>query len=140
MRIYYVTLNTADEARQISRVLLEKQFAVCTNWFPITCAYRWVGKTVEEAETVLLVKTQSGYRSAVEQVIREQISYTNFIAEIAPESVNESFLKWLKTARLCVPRQVAGTETKRESEPITRKNFSAPKRLARNGFSQLFGR
>jgi periplasmic divalent cation tolerance protein len=97
MRIYYVTLNTADEARQISRVLLEKQLAVCTNWFPITCAYRWEGKTVEEAEAVLLVKTQSGCRSAVEQAIRDHISYTNFIAEIAPESVNESFLKWLNT-------------------------------------------
>jgi periplasmic divalent cation tolerance protein len=104
MRIYYVTLNTADEARQISQVLLEKQLAVCTNWFPITCAYRWEGKTVEEAETVLLVKTQPGYRSAVEQVIREHISYTNFIAEIAPESVNESFLKWLNTEVPIAPK------------------------------------
>ena len=97
MRIYYVTLNTADEARQISRVLLEKQLAVCTNWFPITCAYRWEGKTAEEAETVLVIKTQSGYRSTIEQVIREHINYTNFIAEIAPEFVNEGYLKWLNT-------------------------------------------
>ena len=95
MRIYYVTLNTADEARQISRVLLEQQLAVCTNWFPITCAYRWEERIVEEAETVLLVKTQPGYRDSIEQVIRQHISYTNFIGEIAPESVNESFLKWL---------------------------------------------
>ncbi len=97
MRIYYITLNTVDEARQISRALLEQQLAVCTNWFPITCAYRWEGKIVEEPETVLLVKTQAGYRTAVEQVIRQHISYTNLIAEIAPESVNESFLKWLNT-------------------------------------------
>ena len=97
MRIYYITLNTVDEARQISRALLEQQLAVCTNWFPITCAYRWEGKIVEEPETVLLVKTLAGYRTAVEQVIRQHISYTNLIAEIAPESVNESFLKWLNT-------------------------------------------
>lgn len=95
MRVYYVTLNTADEARQISRVLLEQRLAVCVNWFPITCAYRWEEGIVEEAETVLLVKTQSGYRDSIEQVIRQHISYTNFIGEIAPESVNESFLKWL---------------------------------------------
>lgn len=97
MRIYYVTLNTADEARQISRVLLERQLAVCTNWFPITCAYRWEEQIVEEAETVLLVKTQEGYRGAVEEVIAQHITYTNLIAEIAPESVNESFRKWLNT-------------------------------------------
>jgi periplasmic divalent cation tolerance protein len=95
MRIFYVTLNTADEARKISRVLLEQRLAVCTNWFPITCAYRWEERIVEEAETVLLVKTQAGYREALEEVILQQISYTNFIGEIAPESVNESFLKWL---------------------------------------------
>lgn len=52
---------------------------------------------MEEPETVLLVKTQPGYRKAVEQVIRQHINYTNLIAEIAPESVNESFLKWLNT-------------------------------------------
>jgi periplasmic divalent cation tolerance protein len=97
MRIYYVTLNTDDEARQISRALLERQLAVCTNWFPITCAYRWEGKITEEAETVLIVKTQPGYRSALEEVIRQHINYTNLIAEIAPESVNESFLTWLNT-------------------------------------------
>jgi periplasmic divalent cation tolerance protein len=103
MRIYYVTLNTADEARQISRV----QLAVCTNWFPITCAYRWEGKIVEEPETVLLVKTQAGYRNAVEQVIRQHINYTNLIAEIAPESTNETFLKWLNAE---VPQIIADSQ------------------------------
>jgi periplasmic divalent cation tolerance protein len=95
MRIFYVTVNTADEARLISRDLLERHLAVCTNWFPITCAYRWEERIVEEAETVLLIKTQEGYRPAVEEVIREHITYTNFIGEIAPDSVNDSFLKWL---------------------------------------------
>jgi periplasmic divalent cation tolerance protein len=95
MRIYYITLNTDDEARRISRALLEQQLAVCTNWFPITCTYRWEGKIVEEPETVLLVKTQPGYRSAIEEVVRQHITYTNLMAELAPESVNESFSKWL---------------------------------------------
>ena len=95
MRIYYITLNTDDEARRISRALLEQHLAVCTNWFPITCAYRWEGKIVEEPETILLVKTQAGYRETIEEVVREHISYPNLMAEIAPESVNESFSKWL---------------------------------------------
>jgi periplasmic divalent cation tolerance protein len=95
MRMYYITLNTDDEARRISKALLEQQLAVCTNWFPIACAYRWEGKIVEEPETVLLVKTQPGYRQAIEQVVRQHISYTNLMAEIAPESVNESFVNWL---------------------------------------------
>ncbi len=97
MRIFYVTLNNADEARRVSHEILERRFAVCTNWFPITCAYRWEGKVIEEPEMVLIIKTQAGYRSEIESVIRSQISYTNFIGEIAPESVNETFAQWLAT-------------------------------------------
>jgi periplasmic divalent cation tolerance protein len=108
MRVFYVTVNTAEEARQISRQLLEQQLAVCTNWFPITCAYRWEERIVEEAETVLIVKTQEGYRGAVEEVIRQKISYTNFIGEIAPESVNESFLNWLNTEVPVISAAVSG--------------------------------
>ena len=95
MRIFYVTLNSADEARRISQDILERKLAVCTNWFPITCAYRWEGKVIEEPETVLIIKTQAGYRTELEGVIRDHISYTNFIGEITPGSVNESFVQWL---------------------------------------------
>ncbi|WP_293097987.1 divalent cation tolerance protein CutA [Moorena sp. SIOASIH] len=57
MKLYYVTLNTTEEASKISKALLEQKLAVCTNWFPITCAYSWEGKIVEEPETVLIIKT-----------------------------------------------------------------------------------
>ncbi|HBB34741.1 MAG TPA: cytochrome C biogenesis protein CcdA [Cyanobacteria bacterium UBA8803] len=95
MKLYYITLNTSEEARQISQALLSQKLAVCTNWFPITCAYSWEGKIVEEAEIVLILKTQSGYREDIEQVVRQHITYTNFMAELSPESVNEGFSKWL---------------------------------------------
>jgi periplasmic divalent cation tolerance protein len=95
MKIYYVTLNTAEEARQISEALLSQQLAVCTNWFPITCAYRWSGKITVEPETVLIIKTQSGYREVIEELIYRHINYTNLIAEIEPESINNGFLSWL---------------------------------------------
>ncbi|HEY9611675.1 divalent-cation tolerance protein CutA [Allocoleopsis sp.] len=97
MKLYYITLNTSEEASRISKALLEQQLAVCTNWFPITCAYRWEGKIIEEPEIVLIVKTQAGYREAIEQVIRQHINYTNLIAELYSESVNEGFLNWLNT-------------------------------------------
>lgn len=103
MKLYYITLNTSEEAHQISQALLEQQLAVCTNWFPITCAYRWEGKIVTEPETVLIVKTQAGYREAIEQVIRQHITYTNVIAELSPESINDSFLNWLNAEVVIKP-------------------------------------
>lgn len=95
MKLYYITLNTTDEARQIGRVLLEQQLAVCVNWFPITCAYRWEGEITEEPEVVLIVKSQDNYGNEIEQLIRHHISYTNFIAEISPTAINPGFLHWL---------------------------------------------
>lgn len=95
MKIYYITLNNTEEARKIGRALLEKKLAVCVNWFPITCAYIWQGEITEEPEVVLIIKTQDGYTGEIEKVIQESISYTNFIAELSPVSVNQSFLNWL---------------------------------------------
>ena len=95
MKLYYVTLNNTDEVLQIVRVLLEEKLAVCVNWFAISCAYRWEGKIIQEPEISLIIKTQSGYRERIEEVIRQHISYTNFIAELTPSGVNKEFLDWL---------------------------------------------
>ena len=95
MKIYYVTLNNTDEAEQIGRALLEEKLAVCVNWFPITCAYRWQGEITQEPVVVLIIKTQSGLQIEIEKAIRDRISYTNFIAEITPSHINDGFLHWL---------------------------------------------
>ncbi len=95
MKLYYVTLNSWDEARQIGHSLLENKLAVCINWFPITCAYRWEGEITEEPEVVLIVKSQDGYKDAIAQTIKQHINHTNFIAEISPTNINQGFVDWL---------------------------------------------
>jgi periplasmic divalent cation tolerance protein len=97
MKIYYITLNSSDEASQVSQALLEKQLAVCTNYFPISCMYRWEGEIKQGGEVALIVKTQAGMREKIESVIAEHIKYTNFIAELGVESVNQAFSTWLQT-------------------------------------------
>jgi periplasmic divalent cation tolerance protein len=95
MKIFYITLNNDNEAKAISVALLEKQLAVCTNWFPINCAYRWEGEVKLSAEVVLIIKTQNNLRDKIEKIISQHIGYTNFIAEINVASVNQGFLDWL---------------------------------------------
>jgi len=102
MVILYITLNTDEEARRISRALLEKRLAVCTNWFPISCAYRWKGEIVEEPETVLIVKTLPELYDAVTEEVRQHISYTNFMAQIQVAKVNVEFGEWINE-ELCSP-------------------------------------
>lgn len=96
MKMYYITLNHQDEAQMISHELLEKQLVVCTNWFPMTCAYRLKGKIKQEPEVVLILKTKEGLRDAIEKVISQYIDYTNYIAELDVHSINTGFLNWLK--------------------------------------------
>lgn len=95
MRIYYITLNNTEEAQKISYDLLEKQLAVCTNWFSIMCAYRWQGEIKHEPEVVLVVKTKENLKEEIEKVISHHIKYTNCIAELAVDSINSGFQKWL---------------------------------------------
>jgi periplasmic divalent cation tolerance protein len=95
--MYYVTLNNVEEANNISLLLLENKMAVCTNMFPITCAYRWEGEIKHGQEVVLIIKTKEGKRDEIEKVIKQYINYTNFIAEINVDSVNDNFLQWLNT-------------------------------------------
>lgn len=97
MKLFYITVNNQTEAETISYALLEKQLAVCVNWFPITCAYRWQGQIKQDSEVVLIVKTQDAMKDTIEHVVNQQIDYTNFIAEIDVHSVNNKFLNWLKT-------------------------------------------
>ncbi|ACK50667.1 CutA1 divalent ion tolerance protein [Methylocella silvestris BL2] len=95
MKLFYVTLNTIDEARRIARAALEQRVAVCCNWFPITCAYRWDEEIKEEPEIVLLIKTQDGRRASIEAIVGSVVDYVNCIVELAPSSVNTAFLDWL---------------------------------------------
>ena len=97
MKMFYITLNTHEEALAISKDLLEQRIAICANWFPIQCAYRWEGKLVQESEVVMIVKTQEGMRANIEEVIAKHITYLNCIAEIHVDSLNEGYLKWLNT-------------------------------------------
>lgn len=96
LTLYYITLNTAEEAQAVSKDLLIRQLAVCTNWFPITCAYRWEGEIKQEAEVVLIVKSKSTMRDEIEKTVTKHISYTNCITEIKTTHTNLPFLSWLE--------------------------------------------
>lgn len=100
MKIFYITLNDDNEAKTISLALLEKKLAVCTNWFPITCAYPWEGEIKCEPEVVLIVKTKENLREKIEMVISEHIDYMACIAEIDIHSINQDYGQWLEKSVL----------------------------------------
>ena len=91
----YITLNDAAEARTIGNELLEKNFANCVNFFPITCIYKYKGEVTEEPETVLIVKTKEDYYDRVLGVVKSHINYDNFVGALKVEHINDDFTRWL---------------------------------------------
>jgi periplasmic divalent cation tolerance protein len=49
---------SAEEARRVARVLVEKKLAACVNVIPgVRSVYRWEDAIVDEEEVLLLIKT-----------------------------------------------------------------------------------
>lgn len=95
LALYYLTFSRPEEAQAVAYDLLRERIAVCTNWFPITCAYLWEGTVQQEAETVLIVKARAGMRESIEAVARRHIDYTHFVGELRLASVNADFAQWV---------------------------------------------
>lgn len=71
----YVTTGSEEEARKISRHLLEKKLIACANYFPIQSVYSWKSKINESKEFALLVKTTEERSSKTKEEIEKIHSY-----------------------------------------------------------------
>lgn len=76
---YGVLLTTTpnrEEAATIAKLLIEEKLAACVQLLPIESFYAWQGKTQNEAEILLLVKTRSALFERAIARIRAVHSYT----------------------------------------------------------------
>ena len=90
------TTATAEEAASLARLLVEKQLAACVQRMPINSTYWWENAVQDEAETLLLIKTETARYPAVEDCIRAHHSYT--VPEIlcVPVSAGSAdYLGWI---------------------------------------------
>ncbi|HKU63804.1 MAG TPA: divalent-cation tolerance protein CutA [Rhizomicrobium sp.] len=76
---YGVLLTTTpnrEEAHRIAKLLIDEKLAACVQLLPIESFYVWQGKTQNEAEILLLVKTRSPLFDAAIARIKAVHSYT----------------------------------------------------------------
>ena len=95
MIFVYVTLNTMEEGQRLATRLIEGKLTNCVNFHQITCTYVWEGRITTEPEIVALIKTEAEHFEAVERLVQEVVSYTNFVGQIDVPRVNEAFATWL---------------------------------------------
>jgi len=97
MILSYVTCKDEEEAKNISKTLLEKKLIACANYFPIKSMYRWEGKVNDGKEIVLLLKTLEEKFEEIKKEIKKIHSYDNpCIIQLDVKQANEEFLEWIK--------------------------------------------
>ena len=72
----YTTVSSTEEAKKISRGLVEKKLAYCVNTIPsIQSTYLWDGKLCVDDELLLIIKTKEEKFSMLKDWILKNHSY-----------------------------------------------------------------
>jgi periplasmic divalent cation tolerance protein len=96
-RIVMTTVVGPEEAARLGRTLVEERLAACATLIPNTHSiYRWQGQVETSAETLLVLKTESGRLAALEARLLELHSYQvpEFLV-LSVESGSHPYLTWL---------------------------------------------
>lgn len=76
---HIIALNTCPDEQTASNIaskLVENRLAACVNIIPaIKSVYRWQGKTEQDNEVLLIIKTRKDVFSRLETLIRENHPY-----------------------------------------------------------------
>ncbi len=96
--VVFITASGEDEASNIARALVEGRLAGCVNIIRnIRSIYSWQGKVEDEAEVLMVAKTQRNLFDKLSRRVKDLHSYT--VPEIIAMPVvegSEDYLKWLK--------------------------------------------
>jgi periplasmic divalent cation tolerance protein len=95
--LFYVTFPNIEEARNVSKLLVNLDLVACTNIFPqVESVYKWNNKVEFEAEVIVLMKTIQNNSQKVEEVISKNHSYKiPCIIQINTDKINAEYLKWI---------------------------------------------
>jgi len=95
--VLFITTATAEEAEQISKVLLEQRKIACTNIVPgVSSHFWWQGKLDSAEESLLIVKTKVSLLSEVIALVKTIHSYdVPEIIALPIISGNQDYLRWI---------------------------------------------
>src|SRR3954469_24671242 len=87
------TAPTREEAASIAKLLIDEKLAACVQILPIESFYFWQGKTQNEPETLLLIKTRTALFETAIARIKAVHSYT--VPEIVAMPFSAGFAGYL---------------------------------------------
>jgi periplasmic divalent cation tolerance protein len=95
--VVLTTVATEDEAVRLVRALLDRRIIACGTLLPgARSLYRWQGKTADEREVVLMLKTRSGCLDALRTAFGELHPYkVPELLALSVEGGTEKYLEWI---------------------------------------------
>lgn len=97
------TVATLDDARRLSRALVERRLAACAQVSPVESCYRWQGELHTEAEYRIVFKTTDAAWDAIARAIGELHGYElPEIHAVALDRVSAAYGDWV-AANVDVP-------------------------------------
>ena len=95
----YCTTESIEEAKRISKILVETKLAACVNLIPeMYSIYQWQGKIEESQEVVLIAKTTTDCFESLKQTIIQHHSYEcPCIVALPMIEGNPDFLQWIRS-------------------------------------------
>jgi periplasmic divalent cation tolerance protein len=96
MLMVLVTCASEKEAIAVSRDLVGKKLAICSNLFPVRSIYRWKGKIEADEEYLVMLKTLPSHFNTIVSAIRNIHSYELPVIHAHEEKTTEDVESWLK--------------------------------------------
>jgi periplasmic divalent cation tolerance protein len=92
------TSGSIDEARKISRFLVQEKYVACAQIVPwVESIYMWNGELETTQESKVVLKTAAHQYEAVKKIIKENCKYQ--VPEISFQHIaggNEEYMDWLR--------------------------------------------
>ena len=93
--VIFITVGSKEEAKQLSRGMIEKKLAFCVNTVPgIQSTYHWKGKLHVDDEILLIAKTRQQKYGALENWVKQNHSYD--VPEIISLPIQKGLPEYLK--------------------------------------------
>ena len=96
--VCYITAPSEDEAVNIARALVEGRLAACANIVKnVRSIYSWQGAIEDDAEVLMIVKTQKALFHKLSEKVKEMHSYD--VPEVIALPIvdgSEDYLQWLR--------------------------------------------
>lgn len=97
MVFIYTSCATLEEAKTLSKLIIDKKLGACVDYWPISSTYNWENKLNERSQVMMLITTLESKLEEINDLISENHSYSiPCIAGVDIRRINRAYKEWMR--------------------------------------------